>query len=60
MASGAYRPGRGPLQLIGRHRRDGGATAALVRDPVQRILGRVLAVAPQTAPVSTHEPLGKL
>ena len=47
----SYRPGGGPLQLVGCHRRDGRTPAALVRDPVQRILGRVLAIAPQTTPV---------
>ena len=41
-------PGRGPLQLGRVDGGDGGAPARLVRDPVQRVLGRVPAVATQT------------
>lgn len=45
-----YRASRGALELVGRDGSNGGASSAFVRDPVERILGRVLAIAPQTAP----------
>jgi len=48
----AYRSGSRALQLIRCDRGDGGAPAALVRDPVQRVFGRVLTVAPQAAPAT--------
>jgi len=48
----AYRSGSRALQLIRGDRGDGGAPTALVRDPVQRVFGRVLTVAPQTAPAT--------
>ena len=48
----AYRSGSRALQLIRCDRGDGGAPTALVRDPVQRVFGRVLTVAPQTAPAT--------
>lgn len=40
-------PSRGALQLIGSDSRDGGASAAFVRDPVKRVLGGVLTVTSQ-------------
>ena len=48
----AYRSGSRALQLIRGDRGDGGAPTALVRDPVQRVFGCVLTVAPQTAPAT--------
>jgi hypothetical protein len=45
-----YRASCGALELVGRDGSNGGASSAFVRDPVERILGRVLAIAPQTAP----------
>jgi len=48
----AYRSGSRALQLIRGDRGDGGAPTALVRDPIKRVFGRVLTVAPQTAPVT--------
>lgn len=49
-------PGGGPLQLVRRHAGDGGAAAALVGDPVQRVLGGVLAVGAQRAFVLQRTP----
>jgi hypothetical protein len=48
----AYRSGSRALQLVRGDRGDGGAPTALVRDPVQRVFGCVLTVAPQTAPAT--------
>lgn len=48
----AYRSGGRALQFIRRHRGDGGAPSALVRNPVQRVFGCVLTVAPQAAPAT--------
>lgn len=45
-----YRASCGPLELVGRDGSDGGAPSALVRNPVERILGRILTIASQTAP----------
>ena len=49
----AYRPRSVALELIGRHRRDGRAPATFVGNPVKRVLGRVLAIRPEAAPVQT-------
>lgn len=46
----SHRPGSRPLQLVGRHGGDGRAPTAFVRDPVQRVLGRVLTVTTQATP----------
>ncbi len=50
-----YRASCGPLELVGRDGSDGGAPSALVRYPVERILGRILTIASQTAPVSHNK-----
>jgi hypothetical protein len=55
----AYRSGSRALQLIRGDRGDGGAPAALVRDPVQRVFGCVLAVAPKTAPATLADTSNK-
>ena len=49
----AYRPRSVALELIGRHRGDGRAPATFVGNPVKRVLGRVLAIRPEAAPVQT-------
>jgi hypothetical protein len=51
----AYRSGSRALQLIRGDGGDGGAPTALVRDPVQRVFGCVLTVAPQTAPATAAD-----
>ena len=45
-----YHANCGPLELVGRDGSDDGASLARERNPVKRILGRILAIAPQTTP----------
>ena len=47
-----YRASCGPLELVGRDGSDGGASSALVRNPVERILCRILTIASQTTPAT--------
>ena len=49
-------PGSGSLQLVGGHASDGGAAATLVGDPVQGVLGGILAVRAQRALVLERAP----
>ena len=50
-----YGSGGCSLELVGRDGCNGRTPSAFVRNPVKRILGRVLAIAPQTAPVFPHK-----
>ena len=47
-----YRASCGALELVGRDGSNGGTSSAFVRDPVERIFSRVLAIASQTAPTN--------
>ena len=47
-----YRASCGALELVGRDGSNGGTYSAFVRDPVERIFSRVLAIASQTAPTN--------
>lgn len=44
----SYRSGGGSLKLIGSDSGDGGAPATLVGDPVERVIGSILAIRAQT------------
>lgn len=41
-----YGASRSALELIGRHRGDGSAASAFVRNPIKRIFGCILAITP--------------
>lgn len=50
----AYRASRSSLKLVRRDAGNGGASSALVTDPVQGIFGGILAIGPQAASAETN------